>query len=188
MVRGEDGYFYGHVGRTYRKNTGGGPANTAADGTCAFRTRDPMGDPAGLRGWNGSAWSTQWVNPYVEATPADELWRRTCADVNLTDARTDHHHGRAKHFGSVGHLHAKKFSRPLVDIEGWPTHVLTGLAGEKTFYFFPDDAGAASGVRGGDLVSPAAHPDVGGFGLQEPGVAGAKVRRLQPLMLRAPQA
>ena len=38
VVRGEDGYFYGHVGRTYHNNTGAGPANTAASGTCVFRT------------------------------------------------------------------------------------------------------------------------------------------------------
>ena len=50
------------------------------------------------------------------------------------------------------------------------------------------NADAASGVRGGDLVSPAAHPDVGGFGLQQSGVAGAEVRRLQPLVLVAPEA
>ena len=139
----DDGYFYGHVGRTYRNNTGGGPPNTAAaGGTCVFRTRDPMGDPASLRGWNGSAWSTRWVNPYTEATPADELWRRTCANVNLSSAGD----APPKHFGSVGHLHAKKFGGPLAAIEGWPTHVLSGLAGEKTFYFFPDGAGAAAGA------------------------------------------
>ena len=134
VVRGEDGYFYGHVARTYHNNTGAGPANTAAQGTCVFRTRDP-GDPASLRGWNGSAWSTQWVNPYVEATPADELWRRTCADVGGV--------ATARH---PGHFHAKKFAGALASIEGWPTHVLTGLGGEKTFYFFPDAAGAAGGA------------------------------------------
>ena len=119
-----------------------------------------------------SAWSTRWVNPYIEATPADELWRRTCADINLSSAAG----APPKHFGSVGHLHAKKFGGPLSAIEGWPTHVLSGLAGEKTFYFFPDGAGAASKSLFIPSMRCWVHPEVA----PAPAPAPARARARRP--------
>ena len=45
-----DGHYYAHVSRHYNNNTGAGPPNTVATGTCVFRTADPT-DPATYRGW-----------------------------------------------------------------------------------------------------------------------------------------
>ena len=96
QIQKQDGWYYAHVSRSYVAGTGAGPQGTSASGTCVFRTRD-LSDPAStLRGWNGSAWSTQWVNPYEVETPANELWKRTCADISLdpdgSESRTSHLH------------------------------------------------------------------------------------------------
>lgn len=131
----QDGMYYTHVYRSYKNNTGGGPPNTIGSGTCVFRTPDPR-DPTSLRGWNGTDWSTTWVDPYVEPSiPPEDLWRHTCASIDLGD-RSD-----------SGHVNPKKFVGPLTNIQGWPTHVMTGLQGEKFTYFYPNnsrDAGDAA--------------------------------------------
>jgi hypothetical protein len=127
-------YIVASVSRSYKNNTGAGPAGTVGNGTCVFRTSDPT-NPASYRGWNGSEWSTEWVNPYEEHTPESELWRRTCKAVEQGSSRANH-------------LNPKKFAGELAGIEGWPTHVMTGLPpGKKgtTSYFFPTANGATNG-------------------------------------------
>lgn len=129
QIQRQDGYYYAHVSRNYVAGTGAGPPGTSASGTCVFRTRD-LEDPTSLRGWNGSAWSTQWVNPYEVDTAAENLWKRTCANIHIEPG------GRAV---PASHLHVKKFAGELAQIQGWPTHVMSGLTGGMggAAYFFP---------------------------------------------------
>lgn len=113
----DNGYYYGYVARSYHENTGAGPAGTKGNGTCLWRTRDPT-DASVYRGWNGSAWGTEWVDPYrVDIRPAD-LWRYTCAAVKVPSAAT------------VGHLSPRKFARTAGGRQSWPSgwasHVLLG--------------------------------------------------------------
>ena len=126
--------FPAAVGRRYRNGTGAGPPGTRGDGTCVFRSAD-LSDPTSLRGWNGTAWSTQWVNPYEVQTPESELWRRTCQDVSLSPAGAP--------LDGVSHLHAKRFAGPLAETAGWPSHVILGLAGGSARAFFPAWGAAA---------------------------------------------
>jgi hypothetical protein len=129
QIQRQDGYYYSHVSRNYVAGTGAGPLGTSASGTCVFRTQDPD-DPTSLRGWNGSAWSTQWVNPYEVDTAADELWKHTCANIHLEPGGQNM---------PASHLHVKKFAGELAKISGWPTHVMSGLTGGAggAAYFFP---------------------------------------------------
>lgn len=125
------GWYYGHVYRSYRNGTGAGPPGTAATGVCAWRSRDPR-DPASFRGWNGTAWSTEWVDPY-RTGPIDpaQLWRHTCASIDT---------------GGDGSAHPdpKVFAgawRPA----GWPTHVMLGWPSsltETVSYAFLDGSAA----------------------------------------------
>lgn len=116
-------------------NTGAGPPNTVGSGTCVFRTDDPT-NPSTFRGWNGSSWSTSWINPYEHpATPPDQLWQHTCAAVDLGTTRTR----------NVAHLNPKKFAGSILKYPGWPTHVMTGLAGSETFYYFPNENASVDG-------------------------------------------
>jgi len=129
-----EGFYYAHVSRSYDNNTGGGPPNTKGGGTCVFRSNNPT-NPATYRGWNGSAWSTTWINPYTApAVPADRLWEHTCASVR--QGTTD------KAAKSAAHLNPKKFAGELTAVEGWPTHTMTGLPPGKlsaaTTYYFPN--------------------------------------------------
>jgi hypothetical protein len=133
VLHNHDGFYYAHVARSYHNNTGAGPVNTAARGTCVFRTADPT-DPTTYRGWNGSAWATEWADPYTTPTAEPDLWQRTCADVKL--------HGN----NQANHINPKRFAGPLTAIEGWPTHVMSGLSGDKTSYYFPSASGAAAGA------------------------------------------
>jgi hypothetical protein len=84
----EDGWYYGHVNRVYWNGTGGGPPpspNTSrsglTSGVCTWRSRNPT-DASTFRGWNGSAWSTTWVNPYKHPVAEQNLWRHTCATID----------------------------------------------------------------------------------------------------------
>ena len=74
--------YYGLVSRKFHNNTGAGPPGTTAVGTCVFRTPTPL-DPASFRGWNGSAWSTVWVDPAATAVEPGDLWRHTCANIDV---------------------------------------------------------------------------------------------------------
>eukprot|EP00037_Helgoeca_nana_P037292 m.15439 g.15439 ORF g.15439 m.15439 type:complete len:559 (+) comp8660_c0_seq1:210-1886(+) len=127
-----DGYYYAHVSRSYRNNTGGGPPGTVGGGTCVFRTATPA-DPTSYRGWNGSDWSTTSVDPYTDPAPADDLWRHTCAAVDIGGSRATH-------------LNPKEFAGPLTQIAGWPTHAMVGLPsgknGSKVSVFLPAAEGA----------------------------------------------
>eukprot|EP01046_Picozoa_sp_COSAG06_P032674 COSAG06_NODE_3283_length_5558_cov_2.577761_6_plen_601_part_00 len=143
QVQYQDGYYYSHVSRSYKAGTGEGPPGTAG-GTCVFRARD-LGDPSGFRGWNGTAWSTSWVDPYKVSTPSDQLWRRTCQSISLSSAQEEEEEEGTP--VSASHLHVKKFAGELTDIAGWPTHVMSGLlpgAGGAA-YFFPSEAGSVRG-------------------------------------------
>lgn len=130
-----DRFWYGHVSRSYRNGTGAGPPGTVGRGSCVFRTRSP-GDPSTLRGWNGTAWGTEWADPYTNPTPEAELWKRTCAAVDQGQT-------------SASHLNPKKFAGRLTAVPGWPTHVMTALPpgkrGARVQYYFPSPQGAADG-------------------------------------------
>jgi hypothetical protein len=120
-----NGYYYAHVQRHFNAGTGGGPPGVSDSGTCAIRSQN-LDDPRSWRGWNGSHWSTEWVNPYNVDTAASELWQRTCADISLAGI-------------SSSHVSVKKFAGPLTKISGWPTHAMSGLVGGRggAAYYFP---------------------------------------------------
>eukprot|EP00035_Acanthoeca_spectabilis_P005558 m.115160 g.115160 ORF g.115160 m.115160 type:complete len:532 (+) comp13080_c0_seq1:71-1666(+) len=126
-----DGFYYAHVSRSYTNNSGCGPAGTVGSGTCVVRTKTPS-DPASFRGWNGTSWGTEWVDPYVTPTPPTELWRRTCKAVDLGPS--------ALH---VSHLNPKTFAGRLTSVPGWPSNVMVGLPpgknGSKVAVFYPGD-------------------------------------------------
>ena len=78
----DDGFYYGHVYRSYHNDTGAGPRGTVARGVCVWRTRDPY-DAASFVAWNGSNWSATWLNPYHHSSvPESELWKYTCASID----------------------------------------------------------------------------------------------------------
>jgi hypothetical protein len=140
ILRNEhDGYYYSHVARSYRNNTGAGPANTVGSGSCVVRTATPS-DPSSFRGWDGAAWATEWANPYEVVsppTPAD-LKRSTCAAV---DQGGD----------TSMHINPKRFAGPLTqDVPGWPSHVLLawphGKKAPRVAYSFLAAAGVADGA------------------------------------------
>ena len=76
VVRSSDGYFYA----MFRAQ----PRNAQQMGTCIMRTRD-ISNPGSWRGWNGSTFSVQFVNPYVvTANPGDHV----CAPVDFNSIGT----------------------------------------------------------------------------------------------------
>jgi len=139
-----DGFYYGLVSRKYRNGTGAGPPGTAAEGTCVFRSAAPL-DPASYRGWNGSEWSTTWVDPYTTAVPTESLWRHTCANIDVG--------GVGKGDAGSTHWNPKRLvSTPTGDDStAWPSHVMTGLPwqggarGARVSYTFLGAEGAADG-------------------------------------------
>jgi hypothetical protein len=138
ILRNEhDGYYYAHVARSYRNNTGAGPPDTVGNGTCVLRTANPS-DPSSYRGWDGTGWGTEWADPYEvpPSTPAD-LKRRTCAAV---DQGGD----------TSAHINPRRFAGSLTEISGWPSHVLlawpSGKKVPRVAYSFPAPSGAADGV------------------------------------------
>lgn len=70
-----DGFYYCHVSRSYRNNTGAGPPNTVGGGTCVFRTRDPY-NSSDFYGWNGTDWSTTWT--YCGSMEMRRIWWMCC--------------------------------------------------------------------------------------------------------------
>jgi len=129
-----DGWYYGHVSRSYNKDTGAGPPGIADTGICTWRTRDPL-DPTSYRGWNGTGWTTVWVNPYQHKDiPEEELWMYTCKSID-TGAPTKH-------------ANPRRFAgdwRP----KDWPSHVMLGWPEShrnKLSYSFPSEVGTPGGA------------------------------------------
>ena len=52
------------IGACFLFLIGSGPLGTVGNGTCVFRTANPL-IPDSYRGWNGTHWSTTWINPYT---------------------------------------------------------------------------------------------------------------------------
>ena len=76
IVRSGDGYFY----TMFRAQ----PRNLQQLGTCIMRTRN-IADPSSWRGWNGTSFSVQFVNPYVvTANPGAHV----CAPVDFNSIGT----------------------------------------------------------------------------------------------------
>jgi hypothetical protein len=101
------GFYYGHVNQI----NAGRSANDNASGTCAFRTNDVY-NPRAYRGWNGSAWSVTWLDPYRSTPAALDAGNHVCATI---DTGISHN----------GHSSVRAFAgdwRP----EGWPSHLMTG--------------------------------------------------------------
>lgn len=136
QIQYHHGYYYAHVSRLYRNNTCAGPPNTIGRGTCVVRINDPY-EASSLRGWNGSHWSTEFVDPYRVETQLEDLWKRTCQAILLDGTDTG---GRGR---GVSHLHVKKFARSWLAKQqrydrGWPSYVMTGLtAGGQAVVYFP---------------------------------------------------
>ena len=61
MLQHDDGFLYGHINQL---NVGHVDGDASTSGVCTFRTLD-VRNPRSFRGWNGSAWSAKWVDPYV---------------------------------------------------------------------------------------------------------------------------
>ena len=75
-VRARDGYFYAMF-RAEDKNL-------QQLGTCIMRTRD-LSDPSSWRGWNGSSFTVQFINPYfVTTNPGAHI----CAPVDFNSIGT----------------------------------------------------------------------------------------------------
>lgn len=113
------GFYYGHVSRYEPSPTS--KAGVPSKGVCAWRTTTPH-NAASYRGWNGSSWSTEWINPYSAAPgklAPSERWRYTCASINTGgDGST---HPQPKKFASAGGGGSADW-RPA----GWPSHVMIG--------------------------------------------------------------
>ena len=147
-----DGMYYGLVSRKFHNNTGAGPPGTAATGTCVYRTPTPL-DPASFRGWNGSAWSTVWVDPATTAVEPGDLWRHTCANIDVG--------GVGIGDGGSSHWNPKR----LISAGGkWPSHVMTGLPGQghgaRVSYAFPAAEGAVDGPAAFTAWTPPAYLDL----------------------------
>eukprot|EP00035_Acanthoeca_spectabilis_P006450 m.124750 g.124750 ORF g.124750 m.124750 type:complete len:588 (-) comp13511_c0_seq1:2585-4348(-) len=127
-------YWYGHVYRDFWDGTGAGPPSPSGSGNpanhtlgvCVWRTTD-LWDPSAYRGWNGSAWSSIWADPYTQSIGKD-LSRYTCASINT---------------GGDGSSHPspRRFS-PALHAAGWPSHTLFGWpagpsGGHAVSYSFP---------------------------------------------------
>lgn len=129
-----DGFVYGHVYRHYVNGTGAGPPGTSAQGVCAWRTKTPT-DPASYRGWNGTHWSTLWVDPYTHPVPSDELWKHTCATIDTGLGVT----------GDGAHPNPKKLAGDWVP-DAWPSHVMLNWPEGTPYqvsYSFPEPTPAA---------------------------------------------
>ena len=137
-----DGMYYGVVSRSYRNGTGAGPAGTEQGGTCVFRSANPLKDPDSFRGWNGTEWSTLWINPYQTEVDPEDLWKYTCADIDVG--------GSGRGDAGSSHWNIKRFALPPDESEAgapWPTHVMTGLPGQlngkaRVSYAFPPPSGS----------------------------------------------
>ena len=136
MRNAADGFYYAHIARSYKNNTGGGPPGTVGNGSCVFRTADPS-NPSSYRGWDGTGWTMKAVNPYEYPYPPTlkELEQRTCAAVKQGGDRSMH-------------INPKQFAGPVRDNNpGWPTHVLlawpSGRKSRVAYSFLAPDAAAA---------------------------------------------
>ena len=76
IVRTGDGYFY----TMFRAQ----PNGAQQLGTCIMRTRD-VSDPTSWRGWNGTDFSVQFVNPYIVTTNPGA---HVCAPVDFMSIGT----------------------------------------------------------------------------------------------------
>ena len=160
----ESGYYYGHVAREYHGGTGGGPPGKSDSGICVWRSRDPNA-PGSFEGWNGSAWSARWLNPYEQSKPVppDDLWRYTCASIEVG--------------GRGSHANPKRFAGAWRPAE-WPSHVLLNWPGEDkavVSYAFPDVTGAAGGIEPFTAWGTAQELDLSGwFDPHEPAICSGR--------------
>lgn len=123
LVLDDDGFYYGHVNQA---RAGTDSSDTSTNGVCAFRS-DDIFDPRSFRGWNGSAWTTTWVDPYTASADDLATGDHTCAVIQAG-------------FKGNGHPNMRKFAgdwRP----EGWPSDIMLGWpeAGKsnKLAYAYP---------------------------------------------------
>jgi hypothetical protein len=117
----ENDFYYGHVYRLYAE--GAGPPGLTDSGVCTWRTPDPF-DASSYRGWNGSAWSTRWLDPYTVDSAVlapSELWRYTCATIDTGGDGSSHPQPRKFAQASPGEWIPTD----------WPSHVMVGWPGGR---------------------------------------------------------
>jgi len=142
------GNYYGHVSRSYENGTGSGtPGTTGSMGICAWRTRTPQ-DASSYRGWNGSAWSTRWENPYTRAGAPpgpDALRGLTCASIGTGGDGSSH--PVVRRFAASERNEWRPAGWPAHVMFGWPNAPPGGLPKQTVSYAF--GAGGSSASVGG---------------------------------------